>query len=262
MSSKSPPAPYIGVFDSGVGGLNVVEKLMRYLPRESILYYGDTARCPYGDKPQETIVGYSLDNLDFLMRHPLKAVVVACGTATACAWPLLQAHSTVPIISVAQKSVIKHALSRTKAQRIIVLATARTIASGYYQKMVGELMPCATVYPVACPQWVPLIEAEAPVERLQEAVREALQPLRGQDVDTVLLGCTHYPYVANLIQRELPRAVVVDLADSAAQAVLETLLVKGALYAGEEPPRHNTIFSGATPPLARRFLEETERVSV
>lgn len=255
MRGNNPGSSYIGVFDSGVGGLTVVEKLLHYLPKESILYYGDTARCPYGDKSKDTIARYSLDNLSFLEKHPLKAVVVACGTATACALGALQARTKVPLISVAQKSVVRHALSRTKNGHIAILATARTIASGYYQDIVTSIAPLATVTPVACPQFVPLIENEAPTWQIHDVVAETLEPLQKQDVDTIILGCTHYPLIAHMIQEELSHATLVDLANSAAQAVLETLFAKGTLYAREELPQHKIIFSGDTPPIGRRFLD-------
>ena len=197
----------IGIFDSGVGGLTVLSQLRHLLPQEDFLYFGDTARVPYGGKSRDTIVRYSVENTIFLMQKGIKLLVVACNTAAAFASPSLSRIFNVPVVSVIQPGIHKAAASTTKG-RIGVIGTQATIRSQAYQKGLQELLPHAHIAAQACPLLVPLVEeryAHHPATRL--IIRDYLAPLKACDVDTLILGCTHYPLLQQAIQEEMGEAV-------------------------------------------------------
>lgn len=212
---------FIGVFDSGVGGLTVMRQLLKLLPNESFIYFGDTARLPYGEKSRETIIGYSLENADFLSAHNIKLLVVACNTASALALDVLKEHCDFPVIGVIGPGA-DCALQATKSGRIAVLGTRGTIQSQAYQNAIVERNPAAFVFAQACPLLVPLVEerfVHHPAARL--IVREYLRPIQDKDIDTVLLGCTHYPLLLELIRQEMGDEVaIVDAAAACAAAVV------------------------------------------
>lgn len=214
----------IGLFDSGVGGLTVMKEIMRVLPHESIIYFGDTARIPYGSKSRETIIRYSLENAAFLIEKKIKLLVIACNTASAFALETLQASLPIPVIGVIEPGAKQAALT-TKSQRIAILGTKGTIQSGAYQQAIKKLLPTADLFPIACPLWVPLVEENLfhhPATRL--LVREYLIPLKNQQIDTAVLGCTHYPFLASLIQEEMGIATsLIDSASTCAQQVAAVL---------------------------------------
>lgn len=214
----------IGMFDSGLGGLTVMKKLIQSLPKEQIVYFGDTARLPYGDKSQEAIIQYSIENALFLLEHKIKALVVACNTASAYAIDKLQQMFNIPVIGVIEPGVEK-AVQTTRNQRIAVLGTKGTIRSEIYQKEIIKRMPDAVVIPIACPLFVPLVEegfATHPAARLIAA--EYLQPLLTKNVDTVLLGCTHYPILKELISEILGESVqFVDSASACTEKIISLL---------------------------------------
>lgn len=215
---------HIGLFDSGVGGLTVMQEIARLLPRESLLYFGDTARVPYGNKSRETIIRYSIENAIFLLEKQIKLLVVACNTASAFALPKLRQIFNIPIVGVIEPGAQK-AVSVTRNQRIAVLGTKGTIQSGAYQLEIQRLLPKATVIPVACPLLVPLVEERFlnhPITRL--AVQEYLSQLEKAEVDTILLGCTHYPLIKELIQEQAGLHItLVDSASTCAQTVTQLL---------------------------------------
>lgn len=214
----------IGIFDSGIGGLTVLRAVRAALPYESVLYLGDTARLPYGNKSGETVTRFSLENSAFLAARGIKLLIVACNTASAYALECLQKTLPVPVIGVIRPSVAAGVAS-TATKHIAVLGTRGTIHSGAYQREILQLLPEATLYPVACPLFVPLVEeafTAHPVARL--VVEEYLGPLRGTPVDTVILGCTHYPLLRILIQETLGSHVtIVDSAGSCAAAIKKQL---------------------------------------
>jgi glutamate racemase len=220
----------IGIFDSGIGGLTVMREVMRTLPSENLIYFGDTARVPYGEKSPETILRYSIENTEFLMQHQVKAIVVACNTATACALGELTKKFPVPLMGVIEPSVEK-ALAISPRGRIAVLGTKATINSGIYQKEIVKRNPEASVLPIACPLLVPLVEENFishPASRM--ILREYLKPIRQREIDTVVLGCTHYPLLAHLIEEELgPDIQVVNSAAACAEN-LSKLLGKSDIY--------------------------------
>ncbi|MBA3720886.1 MAG: glutamate racemase [Parachlamydiaceae bacterium] len=215
---------HIGMFDSGVGGLTVMHQLMHSLPHESVIYFGDTARIPYGSKSQETIIRYSIENAIFLLEKNIKLLVVACNTASAFALERLRKIFNIPIIGVIEPGAEK-ACSVTRNRRLAVLGTKGTILSGAYQREISKRLPNSFVLPIACPLFVPLVE-----ERFldhcsaQMIVKEYLAPIKNQGIDTILLGCTHYPLLKHLIQQEVgPEIMLVDSASTCAEMVARIL---------------------------------------
>jgi glutamate racemase len=220
MSAKPLLPASIGVFDSGVGGLTVLHQLQKRLPQENFVYLGDTARLPYGDKSGDTIIRYSLENAAFLMEKNVKMIVVACNTASSYALEPLQQALGVPVIGVIEPGA-EQAVRVSEHGRIGVLGTKATINSGAYQKAILRRNSRANVFQVACPLFVPLVEeryTEHPAARL--IVQEYLKPLKAQHVDTVLLGCTHYPLLKDLIIEEMGLGVeIVDSGASCAEKI-------------------------------------------
>lgn len=248
----------IGVFDSGIGGLTVVRELMRRLPRESLIYVGDTARVPYGPKSPETVSRYALQIGQWLVDQGAKAVVIACNTATAHALPLLTASLSVPVIGVIEPGA-RAAARASSGQPIGVIGTAGTIASGAYERAIHNVDPLAVVRAVPCPLFVPLVEEgwlDHPATHL--IVEQYLSPLRESHVATLVLGCTHYPLIADAIQRAVGDNV--QLIDSAAETGNETMRVladANLLSESGEPSTLRFVASDAPDRflmLGRRFL--------
>ena len=189
----------IGVFDSGIGGLTVVREIMRNIPNERIIYFGDTARLPYGNKSKETIIRFSRQILHFLQTQDVKAVVIACNTASALALEELQKEVDIPVIGVVKPGA-RVACRTTKNNRIGVIATKATISSGLYTEFIHQMKPEAKVIGKACPLFVPLVEEgwrKDPVTR--EVAGRYLEELKDKEIDTLILGCTHYPLLRSLI---------------------------------------------------------------
>ena len=242
MSGNGAP---VGVFDSGIGGLTVVREIERQLPHERIIYFGDTARVPYGPKSPETVQRYSREISDWLVGEGVKAIVVACNTATAHALPMLRSYLAVPVIGVVEPGA--RAAMRTTVSKVVgVIGTAGTIASGAYERAIHAIEPHARVVARACPLFVPLVE-EGWTDR--DATRliasEYLEPLAEAQVDTIVLGCTHYPLLVPLLA-SLARPGV-KLIDSAAETAAETkrTLIERNLVAphSDKPPAHRFVAS-------------------
>lgn len=217
----------IGMFDSGIGGLTVMSELIKALPTEDVIYFGDTARLPYGGKSRETIVRYSIESAIFLIEKGVKVIVVACNTATSQALEKLQQIFGLPVIGVIDPGV-SQALQATKNGKIAVLGTRGTIQSGAYEKAILQKDATATVVSIACPLFVPLVEEgclDHPAARL--IVQEYLKPLKGQNIDTILLGCTHYPLLKDMIRAEMGDEIaIVDSASCCAEAVSDVIAEK------------------------------------
>lgn len=191
----------IGVFDSGVGGLTVAREIMRQIPNEKIIYFGDTARVPYGSKSQETVTRFSEQIVRFLRTFQVKTIVVACNTASAYALDTLEKNIDIPIIGVVKPGA-KVAAEATRNGRIGVIATEATIGSRIYSKYIQELNKNVTIYGKACPLFVPLVEEgllQDPVT--DEIARRYLTELIDIDIDTLILGCTHYPLIRSTVGR-------------------------------------------------------------
>ena len=195
-----PQAP-IGVFDSGVGGLTVVREIIRQIPNERLLYFGDTARVPYGTKSKETVLRYTRQIIRFLESQKVKAIVVACNTVSAVALEEIEKEVEVPIIGVVRPGV-RAAAAATRNGRIGVIATKATIESNIYANYLKQIDPKVEVLGKACPLFVPLVEnglLEDPVT--DEIAGRYLAELIDRDIDTLVLGCTHYPLIRSTIQR-------------------------------------------------------------
>jgi glutamate racemase len=217
------PRP-IGVFDSGAGGLTVLHECLVTTPHEDFVYLGDGARCPYGPRAPAEIRRFALEIASYLEGLGVKLIVAACNSATAVALPSLQERLSVPVIGVLTPEA-RAAVQATRNRRVGVLATEATVASGRYTRAVRELDAGARVVEVACPKLVPLIEAGPAVDpRLIDAAREYAEPLKRAGVDTVILGCTHYPLIRPVFERVLGRNVrLVFSAEETAREVAETL---------------------------------------
>jgi glutamate racemase len=220
----------IGVFDSGIGGLTVMRAIVDALPGEDVIYFGDTARVPYGDKSPDTIIRYSIENAIFLMEHDIKLLVVACNTASAYSLEKLRKIFNIPVIGVIAPAV-KTVATMSKNHKIAVLGTKGTILSGIYQQEILSVLPDAEIFPVSCPLFVPLAEEgllDHPATSL--IVEEYLKDIKGKDIDTVVLGCTHYPLLREVIRREFGENVtLVDSATACAGAIKDTLSTLGIL---------------------------------
>jgi len=218
----------IGIFDSGIGGLTVARALYERLPHESTIYFGDTARVPYGPKSPDTVRRYSLEILHWLLTQGVKAVVIACNTSTAHALEALQAESPVPVIGVIDPGA-RSAVATPHRGPIGVIGTAGTIASSAYARAIQKAKPGATVEQRACPLFVPLVEEgwfEHPAAEL--IAREYLDPLKQAGVDVLVLGCTHYPLLKPLLQRIMGSDTrLIDSGEETAGVVAEALRTAG-----------------------------------
>ena len=224
----------LGVFDSGMGGLTVLHECLVTLPHEDFVYVGDGARLPYGPRPADEIRRFAREIAGFLEGQGVKLIVAACNSATSASLPELQEQLSVPIIGVLEPEA-HAAVQATRNRRIGLLATEATVASGRYEQLVRTLDAGAAVASVACPALVPLIESDDPFgEETVAAVREYAAPLKDAGVDTVILGCTHYPLIRPIFQRVFGRGVtLVFSAEETAREVAETLARKG-IEAGSE----------------------------
>jgi glutamate racemase len=218
----------VGVFDSGVGGLTVLHECLVTMPHEDFVYLGDHARLPYGPRPLSEIRRFAHEIGAFLETQDVKLVLVACNAATSAALPQLQEELRVPVVGVITPEA-HAAVQATRNRRIGLLATQATVEAGRYAKLIGDLDAGVEFFSVACPRLVPLIESDDPfAAETTEAVREYATPLKEAGVDTVILGCTHYPLIRPIFQRVFGRDVtLVFSAEETAREVAETLARKG-----------------------------------
>ncbi len=260
----------IGVFDSGMGGLTVLHECLVTLPHEDFVYLGDGARLPYGPRPLEEIRRFAAEIAGYLEGLGVKLIVAACNSATAAALPDLQRRLSVPVVGVLAPEAHAAVLA-TRNRRIGLLATEATVASGRYAELVHALDAGAEVVPVACPRLVPLIEGEDPFgEETSEAVRAYAAPLKEAGVDTVILGCTHYPLIRPVFQRVLGRGVtLVFSAEETAREVAELLARRGIENAESREGACRFLTTGDQElfrEMGRRFLQlpisEVERVDL
>jgi len=215
MTSSRP----VGVFDSGIGGLTVAQEIMRQLPAESIVYFGDTARVPYGPKSPDSVRRYSREIASFLRQQDVKAIVVACNTATAHALADLRETADIPVIGVVEPGA-RAAVRASRGGHIGIVGTAGTVRSGAYERAIQALLPGARVTARACPLFVPLVEEGWIDHAVTRAVAEEyLAPLLADGMDTLVLGCTHYPLLKPLLCAIVGRDVA--LIDSAAETAGE-----------------------------------------
>jgi len=234
----------IGIFDSGIGGLTVARAIYERLPHESTIYFGDTARVPYGPKSPDTVRRYSLEILHWLLGQGVKAVVIACNTSTAHALDALQAESPVPVIGVIEPGA-RAAVSAMRRGPIGVIGTTGTIASNAYARAIQAAKPGAAVEQKACPLFVPLVEEgwfEHPAAEL--IALEYLQPLKHARVDVLVLGCTHYPLLKPLLQRTMgPDIRLIDSGEATAATVQDALHSTGLNAPSNASAAHRFVVS-------------------
>lgn len=218
----------IGIFDSGLGGLTVFQAVAKLLPHEALIYLGDTARVPYGTKSARTVTEYSLHNSEFLIAAGVKALVVACNTASAYAVPTLRERFALPVLGVIEPGAAR-AAEATRSGHIGVIGTTGTIGSGAYEQALKSLNPDLKIFVQACPLFVPLVEEgwfDGAVTA--QIVEHYLAPLKKEEIDTLILGCTHYPLLKAAIAKEMgPRVTLIDSAEAVAESLATLLEQKG-----------------------------------
>lgn len=219
MTNKQP----IGFIDSGVGGLTVVKEAIKQLPNEHIIYLGDNARCPYGPRPAEQVIEYTWQMTEFLLQQNIKMLVIACNTATAVALEEIKEKLSIPVIGVILPGS-RAAVKATKNQQIGVIGTAGTIKSNAYEEAIKLKSPRSVVVSLACPKFAPIVESnQAQSSVAKKIVAETLRPLKNKKLDTLILGCTHYPLLRSLIQNEMGSQI--QLIDSGAETVGEVSML-------------------------------------
>lgn len=235
----------IGVCDSGVGGTSVVRQLMRLLPNEQIIYFGDTARVPYGPRPVVEIKQFMEEIMEFFQAHEVKLSVIACNTMTSQALESVKHKFAFPMVGVS--SGARSALAATRNKQIGVLATQGTVASGYHARQITALDPTATVLPQACPRFVPLVEAgKLDGEEVRQISSTYLSPLQEAGVDTLILGCTHYPYLGDVIADIMgPAVAIIDPALETVQEAKSVLERLDLLNRSRDKQEHQCFFSKA-----------------
>ncbi len=220
----------IGIFDSGVGGLTVVKQMFKKLPNEDIVYLGDTARVPYGTKSPETIKRFAVENAEFLMGFKVKLIVVACNTASSTSLGVLRERFKVPIVGVIKPGAQK-AVQITRNNKIGIIGTYTTVKSRAYEKEIRHFSKDVKAFSKACPLFVPLVEEGWLKEEITfDIVRKYLKPLKAKGIDTLILGCTHYPLLRPVISRAMGNTVkIVDSASSVADEAYNILMAFGGL---------------------------------
>lgn len=211
---------YIAVIDSGMGGLTVVSALRKLYPQENILFLADTINLPYGDKSKQEIINLSTKTINYLNSQPVQAIVIACNTIDSNAGKLLQENSRIPIYRIIEPTS-QEAARKTKNKKIAILATTAAINSNAYKEALLNIDDQLTIYQQACPKLVPLIESghfDKDDKLIQDAVKEYLLPLIEKDIDTLILGCTHYPLLLDLFQQLAPNLTIVSSSKQAALA--------------------------------------------
>ncbi len=252
------PRP-IGIFDSGVGGLTVFSEVESALPREEIIYFGDTARVPYGTKSKETVTKFSVENIEFLMKHNVKLILVACNTASSLSLGFLKRCFKVPIIGVIEPGA-KNAVNTTRNGRVGVIATTATISSGAYEKALHKISPGIAVYSQSCPLFVPLAEEGWTDEDVTRDIALIyLKALKKKNIDTLILGCTHYPLLKKIIRKVMGEKVsLIDSAQEVAKEAKDVLGANGLLNDAKGGKKHKFFVSDEPEhfiKLGERFLK-------
>lgn len=234
----------IGIFDSGFGGLTVMRAICQLLPKEKIIYFGDTARLPYGSKGTGTILRYSLENAHFLADQGIKLLVIACNTSCSVALTQIRNTFDIPVIGIVELGV-EETIRLVPEGKIAILGTQATIASKIYQTQIHQRQPLLELFPVSCPLFVPLVEEGYHSHLLSQLVaQEYLNNLREKKIQGALLGCTHYPLLRTVIQQEIGNQVLlIDPAMACAQKARQLLKEKGLLNLNDPYPKHQFFVS-------------------
>ncbi|MFQ6053418.1 MAG: glutamate racemase [Candidatus Bathyarchaeia archaeon] len=237
----------IGVFDSGFGGLSLVKEIFKQLPNEEIIYFADTARCPYGVRPFSEVRGFVIEIIEFLRKKGVKMVVIACNTATAAGLEAARARFSMPVVGVIEHGA-ESAVKTSRNSRIGVIATEGTVKSGAYQAAISLLNPDALVLGRPCQEFVGLVEeGRTEGEEVERMVLRCLSPLLKEEIDTLVLGCTHFPFLRDEIRKVIGEGVkIVDPAVQTVAHVGEILRSKGLERGRREPPVHRYYTTGDT----------------
>ncbi|MFE8703792.1 glutamate racemase [Cytobacillus sp. FJAT-54145] len=236
----------IGIIDSGVGGLTVAKEIIRQLPHEKIVYLGDTARCPYGPRPSEEVKAFTWQMTNFLLGKDIKMLVIACNTATAVVLEDIQKKLSIPVIGVIYPGA-RTAIKVTKNYKIGVIGTVGTIKSNAYEIALKSISSRTKVKSLACPKFVPLVESgEYESSVAKKVVAETLRPLRNKGLDTLILGCTHYPLLENSIKNVMGKDVTVISSGEETAREVSTILYYNSLLANRaEEPVHEFFTTGS-----------------
>jgi len=242
----------VGIFDSGLGGLTVVKEIKKRLPNEGIIYLGDTARVPYGTRSKETVTEFSLQDAHFLTGQKVKCIVIACNTASALAFKEVKRKLTIPVFDVVSAGA-KMAVETTKNKKIGVIGTRGTIASHAYQKAIHKQNPEALVCEKTCPLFVPLIEeGEIKGKVIEMLASKYLNPLKNDKIDTLILGCTHYPIIEDIIQAKIGKKATLVNSGKEIAKVLSSFLKEKKL---EAPKNLNPMRKYYVTDLTKRFID-------
>jgi glutamate racemase len=246
----------IAILDSGVGGLTVVKEVMRQMPGESIVYFGDTARAPYGARPPEEVVRFTEEIVRYLTQFKPKMIVIACNTATALAIDRIRDIVDIPVVGVIEPGA-RAAIRTSKNGFIGVIGTDNTIRSGAYRRALQNLSPDVRVASLACPRLVPLVErGDYRSGHAKLTVEESLAPLLHYPIDCLILGCTHYPFLAEAISATVgPGVTLINSAEETAKEIRDILSVRGGLSSPDRMPVHYFYCSGR-PSTFRRIAKE------
>ncbi|MEW9108006.1 MAG: glutamate racemase [Cytobacillus gottheilii] len=236
----------IGVIDSGVGGLTVAKEIMRQLPNENIIYLGDTARCPYGPRTGAEVKEFTWQMTRFLLEKNMKMLIIACNTATAVALEEIQAELPIPVLGVIAPGA-RTAMKVTNNHRIGIIGTEGTIKSKAYEKAIKKISSKSEVFGLACPKFVPLVESgEYEGEIPRKIVAETLAPLKDYQLDTLVLGCTHYPLLEQLVKEYMGKSVkVISSGEETAREASTILHHLGQLIEGEQKPIYHFFTTGS-----------------
>jgi glutamate racemase len=248
----------IGVFDSGIGGLTVVKELTKLLPNEKIIYFGDTARVPYGNKSKETIIHYSLQIAYFLLKKKIKMLVIACNSASSVSLPTLRRHFHIPVIGVIEPGA-RTAVEKSVSKNIGVIGTLGTVSSNSYKKALKRIEHRVKVSQQACSLFVQLAEDGWQNTKIAQGVSdEYLKNFKGKRIDTLILGCTHYPILKNTIQKSVGEKVkLIDSGIETAREVKKILEKKNLLNPSKKTERNHSIFYVSDFP--HKFTEVSQR---
>ncbi|RKN85416.1 glutamate racemase [Paenibacillus ginsengarvi] len=235
----------IAILDSGVGGLTVAKEVMRQLPQEEIVYFGDTGRAPYGPRAPDEVLKFTEQIVEYLLQFQPKMIVIACNTATAIALKHVRSQVNIPVVGVIQPGS-RAAIKATKTGMIGVIGTENTVTSGAYPRALQELNPDTSVVSLACPALVPLVEKRLyRSDMARTVVSQSLQPLLNSPIDCLILGCTHYPFLAQMIAETVgPRVSIISSADETAREISTLLHHRGQLETSGKVPVHRFFCSG------------------
>ncbi|HZK87552.1 MAG TPA: glutamate racemase [Anaerovoracaceae bacterium] len=248
----------IGFFDSGLGGLTCIPHLMKALPEEKIIYFGDTARTPYGSKAVSTIKSFSIEIADFLVKQDVKMIVIACNTVSATSLEdLKQRFPQLPIIGIIEPATVKTAALSDNYNKIGIIGTKVTIKSGIYEKLIKKLNPEQKIFSVACPAFVPLIE-EGIINHdiMNLTIKYYLEDfIKNNNIDTLVLGCTHYPLIRKNIEKIYPDLKIIDPSEIVISTIVEQLVAKNLV--ADEPNYENVFYASD---LSENFMNMIDRI--